>query len=41
MSVILEDNSTNGTFVNGDKIGKGNCKIIRNGDEIHLLKENL
>jgi hypothetical protein len=33
--VYLSD-STNGTFVNGRKIGKGNFQSIRAGDEISL-----
>jgi len=35
---FLEDLSTNGTYLNGEKIGKGNKKQIKNGDEIMLLK---
>lgn len=39
-SVIIEDNnSTNGTLVNGRKIGKGQTAIIRNGDVIALANE--
>jgi E3 ubiquitin-protein ligase CHFR len=35
--IELEDLSTNGTFVNGTKVGKGNRQALRNGDEISLL----
>lgn len=33
-SVIVEDMSTNGTFVNGDRIGKHQKRLLRQGDEI-------
>ncbi|KIY67911.1 Pkinase-domain-containing protein [Cylindrobasidium torrendii FP15055 ss-10] len=33
-SVIVQDMSTNGTFVNGDRIGKGKQRLLRQGDEI-------
>lgn len=39
--VFLEDNSGNGTFINGDKVGKGNKQVLANNDEISLaLKKN-
>ncbi|CAD8213771.1 unnamed protein product [Paramecium octaurelia] len=31
------DNSSNGTFLNGKRIGKGNKVIIQNGDTLHIL----
>ena len=34
---LVEDLSSNGTFVNGNKIGKGNKKEVRSGDQIALL----
>lgn len=34
--ILLEDCSSNGTFVNGDKIGKGKSKALKHGDEIAL-----
>ncbi|CAD8127584.1 unnamed protein product [Paramecium sonneborni] len=37
MQFTLIDNSSNGTFLNGKRIGKGNKVIIRNGDIIHIL----
>lgn len=53
MVAIVEDFSSNGTFINGMKvshiflyllitvfqIGKGLFKELKNGDEIHLLRE--
>jgi pSer/pThr/pTyr-binding forkhead associated (FHA) protein len=30
--IYLEDYSSNGTFVNGALVGKGNKKILSNGD---------
>lgn len=33
---ILEDYSSNGTFVNGVKIGKGRSKLLTHSDEISL-----
>lgn len=33
---ILEDFSSNGTFVNGVKIGKGKSKLLNHGDVISL-----
>lgn len=39
--VFLEDMSSNGTFVNGEKVGKGCKQVISNNDEISLaLKKN-
>ncbi|WAR03859.1 CHK2-like protein [Mya arenaria] len=39
--VFLEDFSSNGTFINGDKVGKGNKQVLANNDEIGLaLKKN-
>ncbi|XP_046579376.1 serine/threonine-protein kinase Chk2-like [Haliotis rubra] len=39
--VFLEDNSSNGTFINGEKVGKGNKQVLNNNDEISLaLKKN-
>jgi len=35
--VHIRDESTNGTFVNGKKVGKGNSVSIRNGDQINLV----
>ncbi|KAK3102300.1 hypothetical protein FSP39_010344 [Pinctada imbricata] len=38
---FLEDTSSNGTFVNGEKVGKGNKQVLANNDEISLaLKKN-
>jgi serine/threonine-protein kinase Chk2 len=34
--VYLEDYSFNGTFVNSEKIGKGNRRILKNNDQISL-----
>ena len=33
----LVDLSTNGTFINDEKIGKNNEKELKNGDVVHLL----
>jgi len=39
--VFLEDTSSNGTFVNGEKVGKGKKQVLNNNDEIALaLKTN-
>ncbi|KAJ8312433.1 hypothetical protein KUTeg_009806 [Tegillarca granosa] len=39
--VFLEDTSSNGTFVNGEKVGKGNKQVLANNDEIALaMKKN-
>ncbi|KAK7448870.1 hypothetical protein VKT23_013601 [Stygiomarasmius scandens] len=32
--VLLRDLSSNGTFVNGHKVGKGNTRILREGNEV-------
>ncbi|KAL5017606.1 hypothetical protein ScPMuIL_007195 [Solemya velum] len=41
MHVFLEDTSSNGTFINGEKVGKGNRQVLANNDEIALaLKKN-
>uniref|UniRef100_A0A1B0D8G2 Protein kinase domain-containing protein n=1 Tax=Phlebotomus papatasi TaxID=29031 RepID=A0A1B0D8G2_PHLPP len=34
---ILEDTSTNGTFVSQVRLGKGKCRVLRNGDTISIL----
>lgn len=34
--VWIEDSSMNGTFINGERIGKGNRRCIENNDEISL-----
>ncbi|PNF41023.1 hypothetical protein B7P43_G08824 [Cryptotermes secundus] len=34
--VYLEDYSSNGTYVNSEKIGKGNRRILKNNDQISL-----
>eukprot|EP00347_Sterkiella_histriomuscorum_P012623 403367860 len=39
MIVSLEDTSSNGTYYNGEKLSKGQTRDLKNGDEIHLLKE--
>ncbi|XP_043282742.1 serine/threonine-protein kinase Chk2-like [Venturia canescens] len=39
--VYLEDLSFNGTFVNGNKVGKGNKVILRHNDVIALAKQNI
>ncbi|XP_063419076.1 serine/threonine-protein kinase Chk2-like [Mytilus trossulus] len=38
--VFLEDSSSNGTFVNGEKVGKGNKQVLSNNDEIALALKN-
>ncbi|XP_005112692.1 serine/threonine-protein kinase Chk2 [Aplysia californica] len=39
--VFLEDTSSNGTFINGEKVGKGKKQVLNNNDEIALaLKKN-
>ncbi|KAL4223284.1 Checkpoint kinase 2 [Mactra antiquata] len=39
--VFLEDTSSNGTFINGEKVGKGCKQALNNNDEIALaLKKN-
>eukprot|EP01117_Protostelium_nocturnum_P007608 TRINITY_DN2723_c1_g1_i4.p1 TRINITY_DN2723_c1_g1~~TRINITY_DN2723_c1_g1_i4.p1 ORF type:complete len:517 (-),score=201.63 TRINITY_DN2723_c1_g1_i4:49-1599(-) len=37
--VFVEDLSSNGTFVNKVKVGKGNSLVIKNGDEITIIQE--
>ncbi|XP_078599628.1 serine/threonine-protein kinase Chk2-like isoform X1 [Branchiostoma floridae x Branchiostoma japonicum] len=40
-NVFLEDTSSNGTFLNGDKVGKHKKQLLRNNDEIALaMKKN-
>ncbi|XP_071848698.1 serine/threonine-protein kinase Chk2-like [Apostichopus japonicus] len=34
--VFIEDKSSNGTFVNGEKVGRGKKRILNNNDEIAL-----
>eukprot|EP00161_Ancyromonas_sigmoides_P022964 TRINITY_DN70_c0_g1_i2.p1 TRINITY_DN70_c0_g1~~TRINITY_DN70_c0_g1_i2.p1 ORF type:complete len:721 (-),score=332.61 TRINITY_DN70_c0_g1_i2:89-2251(-) len=34
----VEDLSTNGTYVNGEKVGKGNTRALKNYDEIVLVR---
>ena len=36
--VKIQDNSSNGTFINGTKIGKGRFQILKSSDEISLSK---
>jgi pSer/pThr/pTyr-binding forkhead associated (FHA) protein len=31
---VIEDYSSNGTYINGELVGKGKCKNIRNNDQI-------
>ncbi|XP_059173468.1 serine/threonine-protein kinase Chk2-like [Physella acuta] len=39
--IVLEDTSSNGTFINGDKVGKGKKQVLNNNDEIALaMKKN-
>jgi E3 ubiquitin-protein ligase CHFR len=40
IKAFLEDRSTNGTFINDFKIGKGNLHEIHNGDTVNLLPAN-
>jgi serine/threonine-protein kinase Chk2 len=35
--VYLEDYSFNGTYVNSEKIGRGNKRILKNHDQISLV----
>ncbi|KAL6073073.1 MlkA protein [Balamuthia mandrillaris] len=37
--VYIEDLSTNGTFINGKKLGQGNLTLLQNGDKIDLILE--
>ncbi|KAI0744311.1 Pkinase-domain-containing protein [Daedaleopsis nitida] len=32
--IKVTDLSSNGTFINGEKIGKGKCKVLRDGNEL-------
>lgn len=34
--VYLEDYSSNGTYVNSEKVGKGKKRILKNNDQISL-----
>ncbi len=36
--ITLTDMSMNGTFVNGEKIGKGKKRVLTNGDKICLVR---
>ena len=38
-SITCVDNSTNGTFVNGKKIGKGKSIVLRSGDVVALVAD--
>ncbi|CAO3620294.1 unnamed protein product [Cunninghamella blakesleeana] len=38
ISIYLEDISTNGTFINGEKIEKKERKLLRSGDRIQLYR---
>ncbi|KAI8782455.1 serine/threonine-protein kinase Chk2 [Biomphalaria glabrata] len=39
--VFLEDTSSNGTFINGEKVGKNKKQVLNNNDEIALaMKKN-
>ncbi|OWF56645.1 Serine/threonine-protein kinase Chk2 [Mizuhopecten yessoensis] len=39
--IFLEDTSGNGTFINGEKVGKGNKQVLANNDEVSLaVKKN-
>jgi len=35
--VYLEDLSFNGTFINGEIIGRGNKRILQNNDQISII----
>lgn len=37
--VFLHDHSTNGTYVNGRRIGKNNKALMKSGDEMVLIKQ--
>jgi pSer/pThr/pTyr-binding forkhead associated (FHA) protein len=39
--VFLEDLSTNGTFVNNDKLGKGNKCLVSNGMEVMICPKKV
>lgn len=34
---VLLDNSSNGTFLNGKEVGKGNKTELKDGDRVHIL----
>ncbi|EFA82945.1 putative protein serine/threonine kinase [Heterostelium album PN500] len=34
--ILIQDLSTNGTFINGKMIGRGNLEVVKNGDRISL-----
>lgn len=36
-SLVLMDSSTNGTFVDGKKVGKGNSKTLTDGDKVEIV----
>lgn len=38
-TIFIEDWSSNGTFINGDKIGKGRIQALKNNCEISLAKK--
>ncbi|PRP79765.1 protein kinase 1 [Planoprotostelium fungivorum] len=38
--IMIEDCSSNGTFVNKEKLGKGSSLVIRSGDEITIVLEH-
>ena len=38
LEVRLEDNSANGTYVNAQKVGKGNCVTLVGNDEIGFVR---
>ena len=40
MLIHLIDLSTNGTYINGQLVGKNKRTNLKNGDEIHLLVED-
>lgn len=35
--IFIEDTSSNGTFLNGEKIGKGKKRILKNGQKVEIL----
>eukprot|EP00826_Nyctotherus_ovalis_P051975 TRINITY_DN6535_c0_g1_i12.p2 TRINITY_DN6535_c0_g1~~TRINITY_DN6535_c0_g1_i12.p2 ORF type:complete len:118 (+),score=21.31 TRINITY_DN6535_c0_g1_i12:100-453(+) len=37
---LIEDNSSNGTYLNGKKLGKGIRANLKNGDEVVLLNHD-
>jgi pSer/pThr/pTyr-binding forkhead associated (FHA) protein len=36
--IEIQDKSSNGTYVNKEKIGNGNKRILKNGDFIYLIE---